>query len=186
MPFQRSTCLEPGANPPVDQFPFLKYIPERFALWKARARDSKEWTEKIWGDARERVEKRRARGDKRDCLADVLLDDYDKNGFPMSQTEFNLLLGEMIEGGADTSSAAIATLLLALAKNPDIQKKAQMEIDRVCNRERSPVWSDFEKLPYINALVKEGLRWRPVYVHLTLPCTLVLTKTELRLGYPTE
>ena len=28
--------------------------------------------------------------------------------------------------------------------------------------ERSPEWSDFEKLPYINMIIKESHRWRPV------------------------
>jgi cytochrome P450 len=31
---------------------------------------------------------------------------------------------------------------------------------------RSPTWSDFNDIPYVNAIVKEGMRWRPVYVSL--------------------
>lgn len=27
-----------------------------------------------------------------------------------------------------------------------------------------PVWADFKDIPYINCIVKEGLRWHPVYV----------------------
>lgn len=27
-----------------------------------------------------------------------------------------------------------------------------------------PVWEDFKALPYINCIMKEGLRWRPLYV----------------------
>lgn len=27
-----------------------------------------------------------------------------------------------------------------------------------------PEWADFDKLPYINSIVKEGMRWRPAYV----------------------
>lgn len=29
---------------------------------------------------------------------------------------------------------------------------------------RVPVWEDFDRLPYINCIVKEGVRIRPVYV----------------------
>lgn len=28
--------------------------------------------------------------------------------------------------------------------------------------ERSPTWGDFDKLPYINMMIKESHRWRPV------------------------
>jgi len=67
-----------------------------------------------------------------------------------------------VEGGADTSSASILTLILAWVLWPEVQKKARAEIDAICGTERSPNWSDFEQLPYVNQIVKEGLRWRPV------------------------
>jgi hypothetical protein len=28
---------------------------------------------------------------------------------------------------------------------------------------RSPTWTDFNSMPYINCIVKEGMRYRPVY-----------------------
>jgi len=118
----------------------------------------------VWGKAREIVDERRARGDKRVCVADSLIDDYDKNGWPMSQHGFNNLIGELVEGGADTTAAQLLTLILALAKNPRVQEKARAEIDAVCGTERSPMWSDFKEIPYINAIIKEGMRWRPVAV----------------------
>lgn len=95
-------------------------------------------------------------------MADNLLDEFEATGWPISQQSFNLLLGEMVEGGADTSSASILTLILAWVLCPDVQKKARAEIDAVCGTDRSPQWSDFDQLPYVNQIVKEGLRWRPV------------------------
>ena len=47
---------------------------------------------------------------------------------------------------------------------PDVQQEAQEEIDRVVGSERSPDWSDEEKLPYCAALFKETLRWRSVTI----------------------
>lgn len=82
----------------------------------------------------------------------------------MSQPAFNNLLGELMEAGADTTANQILTIILALAKNPKIQEKARKEIDAVCGTERAPLFSDFEKMPYINAIIKEGLRWRPTLV----------------------
>lgn len=45
---------------------------------------------------------------------------------------------------------------------PEVQKKAREEIDRVIGPDRLPTVADREKLPYINATVKEVLRWQPV------------------------
>ena len=45
---------------------------------------------------------------------------------------------------------------------PDIQKKAQDELDSVTERERLPTFDDRPRLPFIDAICKEVLRWRPV------------------------
>ena len=50
---------------------------------------------------------------------------------------------------------------LAMALYPEVQKKAQQELDAVVGGERLPDFSDRQSLPYINALVKELLRWHP-------------------------
>ncbi len=44
---------------------------------------------------------------------------------------------------------------------PEAQKKAQEELDRVLNG-RLPYFRDEKDLPYVAALVKEVLRWKPV------------------------
>ena len=45
---------------------------------------------------------------------------------------------------------------------PEVQRKAQAEIDRVTGNTRLPVYSDEDSLPYIQAMLKEVLRWHPV------------------------
>jgi cytochrome P450 len=45
---------------------------------------------------------------------------------------------------------------------PDVQKKAQEEIDRVIGADRLPTTDDRSALPYVEAIVKEVLRWHPV------------------------
>lgn len=55
----------------------------------------------------------------------------------------------------------LLTLILAITKFPEVQVKAQRELDAVCGTDRMPLFSDFQNLPYINAIVKEGMRWRP-------------------------
>ena len=46
--------------------------------------------------------------------------------------------------------------------NPDVLRRAQEEIDRVVGSERLPSFSDREDLPFINAVLKETLRWENV------------------------
>ena len=55
-----------------------------------------------------------------------------------------------------------------MAANPDVQKKAQAELDAVIGTSRLPEFSDEDSLPYIRALIKELLRWRSV-VPLAIP-----------------
>jgi cytochrome P450 len=63
--------------------------------------------------------------------------------------------GNLIEGGADTTSAFLQTLVLALVNFPEVQVRAQEELDRVIGDERSPLLDDIERLPYIQAVIKE-------------------------------
>jgi cytochrome P450 len=68
----------------------------------------------------------------------------------------------MYTGGADTTVSALMTFFLAMAVFPDVQKKAQEELDRVIGSARLPVTGDKGSLPYIEAVVKETHRWHPV------------------------
>lgn len=79
--------------------------------------------------------------------------------------------GTMMEGASDTSSSIILAAMQAFVKWPEVQEKAWKEIDAVVGDDRSPVWDDYEKLPYCAATVKEAMRWRPV-VPLAFPHAL--------------
>ena len=45
---------------------------------------------------------------------------------------------------------------------PDAQRRAQAEIDAVVGRDRLPTFADAPHLPYVRAIIREILRWRPV------------------------
>lgn len=92
---------------------------------------------------------------------DEKLDEMKEKSWPFPDFAFDNLFGEMVEAGADTTANQVLTLIMALAKHPEVQRKAQAEIDRVCGPDSPPTFEDFDKLPYINCIVKEGLRWRP-------------------------
>ncbi|KAK5556602.1 hypothetical protein LTR46_005114 [Exophiala xenobiotica] len=151
-------AIEPGANPPVEQLPWLWYLP---GAWKKRAYHVRSLMDTTWSKARQMVEDRRGRGDVRDSMIDLKLAEYEKSGWPMSQYSFNNLGGEMLEAGADTTANMLLTIILAVTKFPEVQIKARKELDEVCGTERTPLFSDFDRLPYINCIIKEALRWRP-------------------------
>lgn len=45
---------------------------------------------------------------------------------------------------------------------PEAQKKAQAELDAIVGNDRLPMAADRPSLPYLNALMKEVVRWGPV------------------------
>jgi cytochrome P450 len=53
--------------------------------------------------------------------------------------------------------SAIHTFLLAMVCFPEVQMKAQAELDRVVTG-RLPDFGDMEEVPYLSAVVKEVLR----------------------------
>ena len=55
-----------------------------------------------------------------------------------------------------------------MAAHPEVQKRAQAELDAVVGPNRLPEFEDQDSLPYICALTKELLRWRTV-VPLSIP-----------------
>ena len=45
---------------------------------------------------------------------------------------------------------------------PDVQRRAQAQIDLVVGRHRLPTFDDRANLPYVEALLREAFRWFPV------------------------
>ncbi|KAF7331776.1 hypothetical protein MKEN_00057500 [Mycena kentingensis (nom. inval.)] len=68
----------------------------------------------------------------------------------------------LYSGGADTTVSAVYAFFLAMALHPEVQTKAQQELDAVIGGDRLPTYADREDLPYVNALVSEVLRWHSV------------------------
>ena len=66
----------------------------------------------------------------------------------------------------------MSALFLALILFPDVQKRAQAELDSVISRERLPTYDDKPRLPYIEAMSKELLRW-----HMVTPMGLTAFST---------
>ena len=58
--------------------------------------------------------------------------------------------------------AATRAFFLAMTQYPEIQKKAQLELDTIIGPDRLPEFADLDSLPYVRAVMKELLRWHVV------------------------
>ena len=71
-----------------------------------------------------------------------------------------------------------------MAVYPEVQKKAQAEIDAVVGPNRLPDFHDRPSLPYVNAVVKESSRWNLVtplgrpFVITIITYTTILTSSK--------
>jgi len=65
-------------------------------------------------------------------------------------------------GAIDTTVAVLHMFFLLMARYPEIQRKAQAEVDKVVGTDRLPEMSDRDSLPYINRIIRETLRFAPV------------------------
>jgi len=75
-------------------------------------------------------------------------------------------------GGLNTNISTVLTFFLAMILHPDIQAKAQAEIDSVVGTDRLPSIADRASLPYVRSLITELYRWIPA-VPLGLPHSLM-------------
>ncbi|KAG6042652.1 hypothetical protein E4U17_001285 [Claviceps sp. LM77 group G4] len=64
--------------------------------------------------------------------------------------------------GSDTTVSSVISFILAMVLYPEVQRRAQREIDEVVGGDRLPDIEDRDHLPYMNALIKEAYRWMPV------------------------
>lgn len=67
-----------------------------------------------------------------------------------------------------------------MLKYPEVQAKAQAELDAVLGKNQLPSYADEDSLPYITAVAKEVLRWQPA---LPLGVPHFLTEDDVYNGY---
>jgi cytochrome P450 len=151
----------------VDALPFLDYLPEGFPFTSYRT-TGRQWKRinEITVDApylfvRDQMEKG---AERRSYISSLVEHHRGKEGQLSKEDEkaIKTTAAALYGGGADTTISTILSFVLSMLMFPEVQKKAQEEIDRVVGSDRLPTFEDQPQLPYINALVKEALRWFPV------------------------
>jgi cytochrome P450 len=117
-----SLVLEVGATPPVDSFALLRLLPQRLlGNWRSRALEVEQLMKALYGDVLDKVRERRTAGIQRHSFMDSVLDSQEK--LELSENQLMFLGGVLMEGGSDTSSSLILSLVQAMTKYPEVQAR---------------------------------------------------------------
>ncbi|KAE8448174.1 hypothetical protein EG329_009778 [Mollisiaceae sp. DMI_Dod_QoI] len=158
----------PGAYM-AESFPILKYIPSSIAPWKrdieehalAETNANLALLEGVKQDVRIGKEKGYAVASS---LAQTLLAVRDEEKIPLPDKDFSFVPASLFGAGSDTTASTMCSAILAFVTHPAVLDVAHAELDAVIGSERTPTFDDETSLPYLRALCKEVLRWRPVAV----------------------
>ncbi|CAL1702663.1 unnamed protein product [Somion occarium] len=152
--------LEPGVHLPVDIFSALEYIPERWASWKTISRDVRQQQRKLYYDLMNDCERRIGENRRNGCFLEDVIDQQGMLGLTTDMVAY--LGGVCLEGGAGTAAISLQKFVLCISRYPDVQARAQKEIDDFIGFTRLPSIQDIEHLPYAQAVIKEVHRFYPI------------------------
>ncbi|KAI0472821.1 cytochrome P450 [Xylariaceae sp. FL0804] len=107
------------------------------------------------------VKRQLKEGTAKSSLCVPLIKAQEKEGFSDEQAAY--IAGNLLEAGSDTTAAQLNAFVQAMLIFPDVQRRAQEEIDRVCG-DRLPTMDDEPNLPYTRSCVKETNRWMPTAI----------------------
>ena len=104
-----------------------------------------------------------------DTLLDVQLPEENRK---LTEQEIVSLTSEFLIAGTDTTSTALQWIMGNMVKYPHVQEKLFMEIKGVVGAGEEEVKEDdLQKMPYLKAVILEGLRRHPPG-HFVLPHTV--------------
>ncbi|EMD33937.1 hypothetical protein CERSUDRAFT_141279 [Gelatoporia subvermispora B] len=168
----------------VDVLPVLKHIPSWMpgAKFKREAEYFRKWADALLRAPYEVVQKRIQEGGLSNCAASWLIDAFlvGEKQVPFTEHVIKGTVATMYMAGSDTTVSTLTTFFLAMVLYPEVQAKAQKELDQTLAESRLPDLHDQPLLPYITAIVKECLRWKPV---LPLDFAHRLTEDDVYKGY---
>lgn len=157
-------ALLPGAFL-VDAFPSLKYVPEWFpgAGFKKFAKTAKKHINKLadlpFQHVKESIQANTITTPSLVATCFEELPELAERG--VDEEVIRGVAATVFLGGEDSTASIIQTFFLAVTMHPEVVRLAQQELDEVLGGERLPNFSDKSQLPYISAIMKESLRWRP-------------------------
>ncbi|KAK1224158.1 hypothetical protein PQX77_012963 [Marasmius sp. AFHP31] len=151
----------------VDYFPFLKYVPAWFpgGGFKIKAREWKEANSRLknepWNWVKRAIEEGSA--EPSFCIRLIERSSITPGDNSVMEDVIKNCAANAFVAGAETTAATLCCFILAMSLHPELQIRAQTEIDSVVGPLGGTLdFSDRDKLPFVNALIAETLRWHPV------------------------
>ncbi|KAF7293084.1 Cytochrome P450 [Mycena indigotica] len=148
----------------VDAIPALKYLPKQLTAFHDKAKEGRAMVERMVFPPYLQVKKEMQTGDAPHSLVKQLLSlpRSDKSDPDESFFEDAVIwaAGSMYGAGGETTFATALNCILAMTMFPEVQRRAQIELDSVVG-EQLPTIENRRETPYLNALLKELLRWQP-------------------------
>ena len=155
----------------AETFPLLARLPTLLAPWKGeiQAMGEKEGQANLTllNMVKSELLDAKAKGVEDtvpDSLCKLILEMRGNEPVPLSEKHFSYVPASLFGAGSDTTASTLCSAFLGLVTHPGVLKSAQTELDRVIGPDRTPRFADESQLPYLRALCKETLRWRPVAV----------------------
>ncbi|KAB8273824.1 cytochrome P450 [Aspergillus minisclerotigenes] len=147
----------------VDSIPALKYLPSWFpgAGFKKEAREYRRGFDTLLNWPFTFARRQMEDGNYEPSFVSRLIEQRGSLLSLEEEVKIKHAAAAVYQAGYDTTASTITSFFLAMALFPAAQHKAQEEIDRVVGA-RLPTPADRVKLPYVNALINEVLRWNPV------------------------
>ncbi|EJD39103.1 cytochrome P450, partial [Auricularia subglabra TFB-10046 SS5] len=150
----------------VDIIPAIRFLPawlpgmgflRQASVWRVDGLE-------MWHEPFNYVKSQLVRSLASHSFSTAMLQGEDGDGVTPEEEDVIMWLAGSLYGAHTILQTASSNMsfFLAMTLYPDVQRKAQEEVDALTSRERLPVYADRERLPYINALVKELHRWHPV------------------------
>ncbi|GJJ11053.1 hypothetical protein Clacol_005284 [Clathrus columnatus] len=103
-------------------------------------------------------------GNAKPSVASALIEQLENN--PNRPTDYKDVIkhvtGVAYITAIDTSNGVLFHFFYTMLLYPEIQKRAQQELDQIIGPDTLPSFEDFERLKYIKAIIYELLRWNTV------------------------
>ncbi|XP_057445253.1 geraniol 8-hydroxylase-like [Lotus japonicus] len=163
-----SIMKEVGRPNLADCFPVLKVVDPHGI--RRRTGSYFERLMKIFkGLVEERLKQRKESGyNTKNDMLDAMLDNAQHNGSEMYKDKIERLSVDLFVAGTDTVTSTVEWTMAELLRNPEVMSKAKSELEKTIGKGKLVEESHIERLPYLQAIVKEIFRLHPA-VPLLLP-----------------
>lgn len=165
------SSIKPEVAAFLGAFPFLQHIPSWFpgASFKRTAILSTRYAEDMIEAPFQYVVKNMASGSASPSMvADSLRKAEDENASETYVKAIKETAVTAFAAASETTATTMIIFILTMLLNPEVQARAQAEIDSVLGSVRLPNFEDRASLPYVEAVLREVLRWHPA-VPLSIP-----------------